>query len=66
MLMLPSPRIFRSRWAALLWAGGIIWAAVDYAGSAPDHHGNDSAVTDAAGDPANAADLQAVAKLIGE
>ena len=24
--------IFRSRWIALLWAAGIIWTAVDYAG----------------------------------
>ena len=24
-------RLFRSRWAALLWAAGIIWLAVDVA-----------------------------------
>lgn len=23
--------IFRSRWIALLWAGGILWTAVDFA-----------------------------------
>ena len=36
--MLPSPRLFRSRWAALLWAGGILWAAADFVQSAP-HEG---------------------------
>ncbi|WP_374944883.1 hypothetical protein [Sphingomonas sp.] len=42
--MLPSARLFRSRWAALLWAGGIVWFAVDFA---------QSQVTEAA--PTNAA-----------
>jgi hypothetical protein len=32
---MPSSRIFRSRWAALLWAGGILWTAYDVAGGAP-------------------------------
>ncbi|GAA0668316.1 hypothetical protein FHT00_000284 [Sphingomonas insulae] len=66
--MLPSPRIFRSRWAALLWAGGILWAAVDIAGSASGGdaaHGNAATITDAAGEAANADDLAAVANLIG-
>lgn len=27
--------IFRSRWVALLWAAGIIWFALDMAGSPP-------------------------------
>ena len=31
-----SGKIFRSRWAALLWAGGVIWTAYDVAeASAP-------------------------------
>jgi hypothetical protein len=64
--MLPSPRIFRSRWFALLWAAGIIWMAVDVAGSAsgdgatPAHAG----VTDAVGQPVNAADLAALANAL--
>ena len=33
--------IFRSRWIALLWAAGIIWTAVDYAGKS--RGGNNSA-----------------------
>ena len=64
--MLPSPRIFRSRWFALLWAAGIIWMAVDVAGSAsvggttPGQVG----VTDAMGQPVNAADLAALANAL--
>ena len=27
--------IFRSRWIALLWAGGFMWMAIDVAGSPP-------------------------------
>lgn len=30
-----SSKIFRSRWAALLWAGGILWTAYDVASAAP-------------------------------
>jgi hypothetical protein len=63
--MLPTPRIFRSRWAALLWAGGIVWAAVDYAGSASNSADGNAAITDASGEVANAADLAIVANLIG-
>ena len=33
--MMPSARLFRSRWAALIWAAGIVWTAVDVADSAP-------------------------------
>ena len=28
-------RLFRSRWAALLWSLGILWTAYDVAGTAP-------------------------------
>lgn len=34
---MPYAKLFRSRWAALLWAAGILWFAIDVAGfSAPD------------------------------
>ena len=32
---MPYAKLFRSRWAALLWAGGILWAAADFVGAAP-------------------------------
>jgi hypothetical protein len=28
---MPFAKLFRSRWAALLWAGGILWTAYDFA-----------------------------------
>ena len=58
--MLPNPRLFRSRWAALLWAGGVLWFAYDVAASAP--HGRDHAAAKA--DTPNAADVAAVANLL--
>jgi len=30
--MVPMRFVFRSRWAALLWAGGICWTAISFAG----------------------------------
>ena len=35
--------IFRSRWIALLWAAGIIWTAVDYAGKSGGDAGSNQA-----------------------
>ena len=32
-------RIFRSRWAALLWAAGIVWTAYDVAEATPPAQG---------------------------
>lgn len=32
---MPFNKLFRSRWSALLWAGGILWTAYDVAGTAP-------------------------------
>ena len=30
--MWPNSRVFRSRWAALIWAAGMVWLAIDVAG----------------------------------
>jgi hypothetical protein len=44
--------IFRSRWIALLWAGGFVWMAIDVAGSPPAGGGNQTIdVTGAEGKP---------------
>ena len=32
MIPMRTSTIFKSRWMALLWAAGIIWAAVEFAG----------------------------------
>jgi len=32
MVPMRTSTIFKSRWMALLWAAGIVWAAVEFAG----------------------------------
>ena len=65
--MIPGPKVFRSRWSALFWAAGIVWFALDVAGSAPHHGscGNQAALVDADGEAINAADLAAIANAAG-
>jgi hypothetical protein len=63
-----SSKIFRSRWSALFWAGGILWTAYDVAeANAPDPATNNSvaAATDATGEAVNSADLAALANAMG-
>lgn len=57
--MIPMRYIFRSRWAALVWAAGICFSAAQFAG------GDGAQV---AGDTANSTDINAaeVNALIGE
>ncbi|WBO23678.1 hypothetical protein [Sphingomonas abietis] len=37
MLPIRNKTIFKSRWWALAWAGGILWSAVDFAGTPSSH-----------------------------
>jgi hypothetical protein len=62
-----SAKIFRSRWSALFWAGGILWTAYDVAeANAPDPATNNTtaALTDATGEAVNSADLAALANAM--
>ncbi len=61
--MLPR-KLFRSRWSALFWAGGVLWTAYDIASAQPSTPGNAAAV-DATGTPVSAADLAAIANAAG-
>jgi hypothetical protein len=54
--------IFRSRWMALLWAGGIVWTAVDFA--SPDTSGNDSQSIDLSAAPMDQAQLEQAEKIL--
>ena len=67
---MPYARLFRNRWTALLWAGGILWTAVDVAQSAPSGHpvSNVSSPVpkDAMDDGIDAQDLAAIANAIGD
>jgi len=65
-----SSKIFRSRWAALLWAGGIIWTAYDVANAntpdpAPANNSAATADTDATGVAVTNSDLAILANAMG-
>lgn len=65
MVPMRTSTIFKSRWMALLWAAGIIWFALDVAGSpkaAPTNQqsvsDSDTGVTDVTGEPVSNQDVQ--------
>ena len=63
-MLLPGPRVFRSRWWALAWAVGVVWFAWDVAGSSPAQRtDNTVAQVDAAGDSYDADDVAAMREL---
>ena len=63
---MPYAKLFRSRWAALIWAAGILWTAVEVAGVSPDASTtqNASADTDATGMAVNNSDLAILASVM--
>ncbi|MEO5494937.1 MAG: hypothetical protein ABIR08_13035 [Sphingomonas sp.] len=64
-----SAKIFRSRWSALFWAGGILWTAYDVAeANVPDPAaGNTTAAgQDATGEAVTNADLAVLANALGD
>lgn len=66
---MPFSKLFRNRWAALLWAGGILWTAVEVAGFAPARStGNTTATapadTDATGEVVQNSDLAILASVM--
>ena len=63
MLPIKSRTIFKSRWWALVWAGGILWTAADFAGSQP-HRGSASNAQDNADAAADSADVQTAMNLV--
>ena len=68
---MPSSRIFRSRWAALIWAAGVLWTAYDVASAAtpgnnaPGNQAAATAQTDATGVAIDKDDLAILANAIG-
>jgi hypothetical protein len=68
MIPMRTSSVFRSRWMALLWAGGIIWFALDYAGSAkaPDNTtANSQASASDEGSAANSDEVKKAADALG-
>ncbi len=69
MIPMKFSTIFKSRWMALLWAAGIIYAALDVAGDGDGPAGNGggnqvAAETDATGAPVIPAETEALAGII--
>ena len=72
MLCMVSSKIFRSRWSALIWAGGILWTAYDVASAAPQKPAPAANATapadpqqDATGTTYSSADLAVLANAMG-
>lgn len=64
MFGLRTSTIFRNRWFAILWAVGICWIAVDFAGTPKDAEGNEvAAAIDATGSPIEPEDIAALRKF---
>lgn len=66
---MPYAKLFRSRWAALLWAGGILWTAVDVADYAPARKAEATTneatpATDATGETVENGDLAILASVM--
>ena len=65
---MPYAKLFRSRWAALLWAGGILWTAIDVVGVAPAKQpvaaNAADPVTDATGADVDGNDLAILANVM--
>ena len=60
MLPIRHKTIFKNRWWALAWAGGIVWSAVEFTGSQPHSMAEANAA-----DNDQAADVQTVANAFG-
>lgn len=61
---MPFSKLFRSRWSALLWAGGIIWTALDVSDSVPSLTGVAVDAASNSADPAEANELAIVNQFI--
>jgi len=65
MIPMRTQSIFRSRWLALLWAGGIIWSAVDFVGSRGDSANSSDNAASVDG-PAEAQQVAAALNSLGQ
>lgn len=64
---MPYAKLFRSRWAALLWAAGMLWTAVEVAGvspATPPDNATQATDTDATGMPVDSKDLAILASVM--
>jgi hypothetical protein len=72
MIPMRTSSVFKSRWMALLWAAGIIWFALDIAGShksaasaSNNQASSETGLTDADGQPVSNDDVKTAADALG-
>ena len=69
MVPMRTSSVFKSRWMALIWAAGIIWFAVDFAGSraapAGNSVSNETTGDDSAAAPPSSDNDQKIANALG-
>lgn len=65
MVPMRMSSIFKSRWMALVWAAGIIWAAYDFAEVQPQNPNSNGVATDATGAPVTSDDENRIAQALG-
>jgi hypothetical protein len=64
MIPMRTSSIFKSRWMAIIWAAGIIWAAYDFAAPSGDASNSTNAeqASDATGAPVTSDDQKKLAQ----
>lgn len=65
MVPMRMSSIFKSRWMALVWAAGIIWAAYDFAEAQPQTAATNNVASDTDSAAVTADDQNKVAQLLG-
>jgi hypothetical protein len=62
--------IFRSRWMALLWAAGVVWMAMEFAGSgdpaAQNDQADNAALVDQSGAVVDVEQMKQAEKLLAQ
>jgi len=67
MVPLRPARLFRSRWAALLWAAGVVFTALSFIGLGDsESHAVESKLVDATGVDVGNADLAVIENMLSQ
>jgi len=67
MVPLRPARLFRSRWAALLWAAGVVFSALSFIGLGDsESHAVESKLVDATGVDVSNADLAVIENMLSQ
>ncbi len=56
--------LFHNRWMALVWAAGVLWLAIDFAGPGESAGGNNQVTTDVTGEQVSNQQVEQVASIV--